>query len=258
MKDSGIVASLLVITVALVVLPGMVPDQSLASYEATIEYINTPSIPEAFRDIKDARARKQYLIDILLPLVLEANKKVSTLHKSLIRIKKTRYWFSDKEKRLVDELAAKYRVEKGDYTAMVEELLLRVDVLPNSLILAQAAIESGWGTSRFVREGNNLFGLRTKSGQGMVPKQQDQGKAFTVSRFKDLQSSIDYYLWNINSHPKYDELRRIRGSEPYPHDPFKLVQGLRHYSEIGDEYVQMVIWVIEYNNLQEYDSYRLE
>ena len=141
---------------------------------------------------------------------------------------------------------------------MVEELLLRVDVLPNSLILAQAAIESGWGTSRFALEGNNLFGLRSLSGYGMVPKERNQGKVFKVSRFKDLQSSIDYYLWNINSHPKYDELRQIRSSETYPYDPFNLARGLYHYSEIGEEYVQMVIWLIEYNNLQEYDSYRLE
>jgi Bax protein len=258
MKDSGIVLSLLVLTVALVVLVGMVPEGSRASYESTVEYLDTPSIPDDFLDIQDARARKQYLIDILLPLVLKANKKISRQRRTLESIKKTAYWFSAKEKRVVDELAGKYRVEGGDYRTMVDELLLRVDVLPNSLILAQAAIESGWGTSRFALEGNNLFGLRTLSGRGMVPKDRDDGKAFKVSRFKDLQSSIDYYLWNINSHPKYEELRQIRSRQTYPYDPFKLAQGLRHYSEIGEEYVQMVIWLIEYNNLQEYDSYTLQ
>ena len=89
MKDSHIVLSLLIITVALVVLPGMVPCGSQASYESTIEYSNTPSIPEEFLDIKDSRARKEYLIDIILPLVLKAKNKVLRQRKALERIKNT-------------------------------------------------------------------------------------------------------------------------------------------------------------------------
>lgn len=258
MRDPNIVLSLLIITVALVVLPGMVPERSSARYTASIAYTHTQSIPQDFPDIRDVRARKQYLIDILLPLVLKANSKVAYVRTSLERIKKTSFWFSRKEKYLIEGLAKKYRVETGDYKTMVDELLMRVDVLPVSLVLSQAAIESGWGTSRFVLEGNNLFGLRTLSGDGMVPKERDQGKVFKVSRFKDLQSSIDYYLWTINTHPKYEELRQIRSTNSYPYDPALLAKGLRHYSQIGEEYVQMIIWLIEYNNLQEYDSYRLE
>ena len=92
----------------------------------------------------------------------------------------------------------------------MQELLKRVNVLPVSLILAQAAIESGWGTSRFCLEGNNIFGLRTSSGYGMVPKGRRSEEEFTVSVFNDLQSCIDYYMWNINTNPQYEELRYIR------------------------------------------------
>ena len=258
MKDSNIVLSLLVITVALVVLPGLVPKRSSSQYPLSVAYTQTQSIPEEFMDIKDVRERKQYLIDILLPLVLKANSTVSRQRRSLEHIKKTSLWLTRKEEHLIQELAEEYRVEPGDYKIMVEELLKRVDILPVSLVLAQAAIESGWGTSRFAREGNNLFGLRSLSGRGMVPKERDQGQVFKVSRFKDLQSSIDYYLWTINTHPMYEELRQIRSTSPYPYDPSVIAQGLRNYSEAGDEYVQMIIWLIEYNNLQEYDSYTLE
>jgi Bax protein len=258
MKNSAVVSTILVISVALVILPGMAPKPSHTINEDTTSYTHIPSIPEEFLDIDDIRERKQYLIDILLPLVLKANDKIAEQREALMRIKKSSYWFSKKEKLFLEKLARKYRVEKGEYDNMVEDLLVRVDVLPVSLVLAQAAIESGWGTSRFAIEGNNLFGLRTLSGNGMVPMQQDQGKVFKVSMFKDLQSSIDYYLLNINSHPKYKELRQIRAQSSFPYNSIELAQGLRHYSEMGYEYVERVIWLIEYNHLQSYDTYRLE
>ncbi|MBN2298115.1 MAG: glucosaminidase domain-containing protein [Deltaproteobacteria bacterium] len=223
-----------------------------------MKYTYTPSIPDEFLEIQDAGERKQYLLTILLPLVLKANKEIESERRLVMRIKRTWLWLSKKEKRLLGKLAKKYKVDTGDYDAMVEELLMKVDVLPPSLVLAQAAIESGWGTSRFAVDGNNLFGLRTLSGEGMVPRQQDEGRVFKVSQFDDLQSSIDYYLWNINTHPKYEELRQIRSGSPYPYDPLLLAYGLRHYSEMGDEYVERLISLIEYNRLQDYDAVGLE
>jgi Bax protein len=258
MKNSTVVSSILVISVALVILPGMVPKRSQVIYESTTPYTHIPSIPEEFLDINDIRERKQNLIDILLPLVLKANEKIVKQREALMSIKKSSYWFSKKEKKFLEKLAKEYKVDKDEHDDMVEDLLVRVNVLPVSLVLAQAAIESGWGTSRFALEGNNIFGIRTESGNGMVPKQQDQGKVFKVSMFKDLQSSIDYYLWNINSHPKYKELRQIRSRSSFPYNSIDLAHGLRHYSEIGYEYVERVIWLIEYNHLQSYDTYRLE
>lgn len=257
MKNTDIVLAVLVITVALVVMPGMVAEHSPPENALSVEYIQTPSLPETFFEIQDVPKRKQCLIDILLPLVLKANSKVLQMRRSLEHIKNTPLWLTEKEKRLIEKLAEEYRVEPGSYKDMVDELLIRVDVLPASLMLAQAAVESGWGTSRFVREGNNLFGLRSLSGYGMVPKERSQGKSFKVSRFKDLQASIDFYLWTINTHKKYEELRKIRSTSPYPYDPVVIAEGLRHYSEKGDEYVETIVNLMDYNNLRQYDFYTL-
>jgi len=260
MKDNAVVFSFLVLSVFLSLMPGMIPQSEDASRRDTgsVKYTHTPSIPGEFLRIRDTGARKEYLIGMLLPMVLKSNCDIAAERRLLKRIKKTRWWLSGKEKRLLKMLAAKYRVEAGDYNTMTEELLVKVDVLPPSLVLAQAAIESGWGTSRFAVDGNNLFGLRTPSGPGMVPKEQDEGKVFRVSRFDDLQSNIDYYLWTINTHPKYEELRLIRSGLPCPYDPILLAGGLRHYSETGGRYVKKIIRIIEYNGLQAYDAVDLE
>ena len=260
MKDTGVVLSLLIITVILVILPGMIPQPSeaLNQHKSLVKYTYVPSIPHDLLAINDVGARKEYLLNILLPLVLKTNAGIEFERKSIKRIKTNRLWLSKNEKLFLERLAKKYKVSADDYDAMVEDLLVRVDVLPPSIVLAQAAIESGWGTSRFAVDGNNLFGLRTPSGPGMVPRQQDEGKVFKVSRFDDLQSNIDYYLWNINTHPKYEDLRRIRSDNVYPYDPLLLAYGLRYYSEMGDEYVERVIALIEYNHLQDYDACTLE
>lgn len=260
MKDNGVVFSFLILSVILTIVPGMIPqgEEMPRQYDVSVRYTNTPCIPEEFLRIHDTSSRKEYLLGILLPLVLKSNSEVATERRKLKRIKTTRWWMSRKEKQVLKRLADKYKVETDDCTAMMEELLVKVDVLPPSLVLAQAAIESGWGTSRFAVHGNNLFGLRTPSGEGMVPRLQDEGKVFRVSRFDDLQSNIDYYLWTINTHPKYEELRHIRSESSYPYDPLVLAGGLRHYSETGDNYVKKLISIIEYNGLQGYDSVGLE
>ncbi|HHO76639.1 MAG TPA: hypothetical protein ENN05_09455 [Deltaproteobacteria bacterium] len=260
MRRTVIVPGILIISVILTILPGLIPQTTDPRYqfESFVKYTYTPSIPDEFLDIYDAGARKQYLLTILLPMVLKTNAEVESERRSIERIKSTWLWLSRREELFLEQLAGKYKVETGDYDAMIEDLLVKVDVLPPSLILAQAAIESGWGTSRFAVDGNNLFGLRTPSGEGMVPRQQGEGMVFRVSRFEDLQSNIDYYLWNINTHHKYEELRGIRSGSAYPYDPVELAGGLRHYSEMGDEYVEKLVRIIEYNNLKDYDGYGLE
>lgn len=242
----------------LAILPGMFPGEHAATYEDVVSYTYTPSIPDEYFEIHDVPARKQYLIDILLPLVLKANAKISRQRDTLIRIKESPSWFTQQDREIIEDLAEKYRVSTSSYDTMIDELLARVDVLPVSLVLAQAAIESGWGTSRFAVEGNNLFGLRTLGGYGMIPKELDEGGSIKVSVFKDLQASVDYYLWTINTHPEYEELRQIRSRNSRPLDPLALAQGLSSYSEIGQDYIDQIVGVIEYNQLQDYDIYKLQ
>lgn len=224
----------------------------------TIEYRYTASLPERLAHIRDVRERKQCLIEILLPLALKANETILKQRQLIERISRNLPRLDQDDRDALSILAMMYNVEASSSEETVEELLKRVDVLPVSLILAQAAIESGWGTSRFSIEGNNIFGMRTPSGYGMIPVRRDPGETFAVSAFDDLQSCIDYYLWNINTNPQYEELRHIRSQTEGPYDAYALAKGLRNYSEQGFEYVRKVERLISHNELKYYDEYRLQ
>jgi Bax protein len=215
-------------------------------------------MPDRLARIDDVQERKQYLIEILLPLMLRANETIMKQRLVIEQIHQKMPYLSTQDKQTLISFARMYRVETNSYDKMVEELLRRVDVLPISLVIAQAAIESAWGTSRFCIEGNNIFGLRTSSGYGMVPRDRDEDEIYTVSVFNDLQSCIDYYMWNINTNPQYEQLRYIRSLSTPPYDSYSLAQGLRNYSELGIVYVRRVEKLIAFNALKSYDDYRLQ
>ena len=230
-----------------------VPVQSPA-----IEYQYTASLQDQLAQINDVQERKQSLIRILLPLVLRANETIRQQRMIVEQLRLNLPYLTPLEKQTLISLSQMYLVESNSYEEMIQELLKRVNVLPVSLILAQAAIESGWGTSRFCIEGNNIFGLRTPSGYGILPKGRSSEEGVTLSVFNDLQSCINYYMWNINTNPQYKELRYIRSLSQPPYDSFALAQGLRNYSEMGTEYVRRVELLISYNALKGYDDYRLQ
>lgn len=230
-----------------------VPDQDM-----TIHYQYTASLPERLGQIQDAQERKQCLIEILLPLALKANETILKQRLLIEEFRRKQTNLTNEEKKTLAALADLYMVEPGSTGEMIQELLRRADVLPVSLILAQAAIESGWGTSRFSLEGNNIFGLRTPTGIGMIPVSRSASESHAVSEFDDLQSCIDYYLWNINTNPQYEELRHIRSLTDGPYDAYALAQGLRNYSEQGGEYIRKVEKLISCNALKYYDDYRLQ
>jgi len=222
-----------------------------------IEYNYMERLPAHLLQLEDVDQRKQCLIDSLLPLILKANQSILEQRSTVERLKQKLPRLSDQDKRILEGLADSYLVEPGPYDRMIDELLLKVDVLPVSLVLAQAAIESAWGSSRFCYEGNNVFGLRSLSGGGIVPKERPERETYCVSVFYDLQSCIDYYFWVINTRPEYEELRLIRSRSFRPYDSLTLSRGLRYYSEIGNEYVRRVDEVINYNGLKSYDNYHL-
>jgi Bax protein len=230
-----------------------VPAQSPA-----IEYQYTASLQDQLAQINDVQERKQSLIRILLPLVLRANETIRQQRMIIEQLRLNLPYLTPLEKQTLILLSQMYLVESNSYEDMIQELLKRVNVLPVSLILAQAAIESGWGTSRFCIEGNNIFGLRTPSGYGILPKGRSSEEGVTLSVFNDLQSCINYYMWNLNTNPQYKELRYIRSLSQPPYDSFALAQGLRTYSEMGIEYVRRVELLISYNALKGYDDYRLQ
>lgn len=140
---------------------------------------------------------------------------------------------------------------------MVKELMRRVDVIPTSLVLAQAANESGWGTSRFAREGNNIFGQWCfDEGCGLVPNQRGEDASHEVRAFASVDAAVRAYFRNLNTHPSYEDLRTLRASmrmQGLPLNSMVLARGLTRYSERGMDYVEELQDMIRINDLRERD-----
>ena len=139
----------------------------------------------------------------------------------------------------------------------LRQLAQRMDIVPASMVLAQAAVESAWGTSRFAREGNNLFGMRAyEPGTGIVPKRRPAGATWEVAAYHTVTSGLAAYIHNLNTHGPYLRLRASRASLRKQDKPIRgsaLVDGLRSYSEQGYEYVAKIRGMIRSNNLEQYD-----
>jgi len=204
-------------------------------------------LPEDLEAIQSVDTRKDVFFRIMLPIVLRENARVWTLRQQIRK---------DPDS-IEAEVYQRYGVDEGD----VKRLLLRVDVVPPSLALAQAAIESGWGTSRFVKVANNLFGHRTYDDEvaGVAPKGVDDPD-FKVREFDGIAASVRAYLMNLNTHRAYAGLRlkraALRRSGVRP-DGATLARELGRYSERGEKYVRQVIRVIRQNNLTDFDEARL-
>jgi Bax protein len=150
--------------------------------------------------------------------------------------------------RFIRNLSREYR------TTSAETLLERVDAVPVSIILAQGALESFWGSSRFSREGNSIFGMWTWKTAGIVPSRRDEGKTHKVKIYEDILASVRAYQLTLNRLEPYEEFRNLRRITD---DPFILAEGLTLYSERGQDYVEDIKKVIRFNNLQKYDNYSL-
>ncbi len=142
-------------------------------------------------------------------------------------------------------LIRKYRSNRAP------ELAKRIDLVPLSMIMAQAAIESSWGTSRFAREGNNLFGIWTWGEKGMVPGGRDVGMSHKVASYDSILDSVRAYILTLNRLPAYRSFRDIRSNTM---NSIKLAEGLIFYSQRRDRYVWEVKDFIRYNKLDQYDN----
>lgn len=152
-------------------------------------------------------------------------------------------------------------LESGDVMShyeMVKELMRRVDVIPTSLVLAQAANESGWGTSRFAREGNNIFGQWCfDEGCGLVPNKRGDEASHEVRAFASVDAAVRAYFRNLNTHPSYEDLRTLRASmrmQGLPLNSMVLARGLTRYSERGMDYVLELQDMIRINDLRDRDQ----
>jgi Bax protein len=167
---------------------------------------------------------------------------------------------SQSEQEILWEIAAEYRLQDSEMSVqdLVDELLVRADIIPISLALAQAANESAWGTSRFAREGNNIFGQWCfHEGCGLVPGRRAQDASHEVRSFVSVEASVRAYYRNLNTNPAYAYLRELRAQMRYkslPLDSKELAEGLMRYSERGRVYVAELRDIMRVNDLHERDQ----
>ncbi len=233
-------------------------------------------LPDDFAKEPDIEVRKSLFIRSMLPLVLRVNEKVLREREKLIMFSERLELdeknpetnvFSPSELEWLIELTERYRVTKILRDGRVDPVKLtrltkRVDVVPVSLILAQAIQESGWGTSRFVHEGNALFGQRiwAVNGAGLVPQDRGEEESFRVRSFGRLLESVEAYVHNLNSHVSYSQFRSRRGQLRRAGtnlDGAALAMSLTAYSEEGGRYVAALQSVMSSNKLQDFDQAKL-
>ncbi len=212
-------------------------------------------LPEEIKLIEDTRKRKELFIQIVLPLILKENNNIMLDRKTLFSIiNKSNN--SDLEKKWLKKKYKQYGIKSND----LSELKIRMDEVPVSLAIAQAAKETGWGTSRFAQEGNALFGQWTWSGEGLKPKDADVDKGHKVMKFNVLQASVRAYKRNLNTHSTYKDFRKARAELRdlgKPLDGLELSEHLDKYAETGTQYVTVLKKIIIQNKLKDFDDAKL-
>ena len=212
-------------------------------------------LPNEMKKIENIKKRKNLFIQIVLPLIIEENTKIRLDRKKLFAIlnknnnsKTDKDWLIKKFKQ--------YGVKKNDFST----LKIRMDEIPVSLAIAQAAKETGWGTSRFAQEGNALFGQWTWSGDGIKPAGADSDSTHKVAKFKVLKASVKAYQRNLNTHSGYKDFRReraIQRDNDGKLNSLGLVKFLDKYAETGVEYTKILKQIIQQNSLTEYDDVKI-
>ncbi len=212
-------------------------------------------LPAEIKMIESTKQRKEFFIQIVLPLILQENNNIRLDRKRLFSIiNKSNN--TDLEKKWLQKKYKQYGVSSKDLST----LKIRMDEIPVSLAIAQAAKETGWGTSRFAQEGNALFGQWTWSGEGLKPKDADKNQGHKVMKFNVLQASVRAYQRNLNTHSSYRNLRKARAElrdKGIALDSLVLVKYLNQYAETGEKYVEVLTQIIKQNNLKDFDDAKL-
>lgn len=226
---------------------------------ADVPRLAIAALPRDLAQVDDPAARKALFLRTLLPLVLEANRELRRARSKVVAAldAQAQGRLGVADALWLEAIAHWYGAEPGN----AADLLSRIDTVPPSLALAQAAQESGWGTSRFALRANALFGQRSwgDAAVGLAPREAER-LDFKVRAFPDLMSAVRAYLHNLNSHPAYQELRDRRARARalgVPLHALELVRGLEGYSEEGADYIASLSELIRSNRLQALDELRL-
>ena len=211
----------------------------------------TKDVIPAFSAMTNVAEKKQAFFNFIRPGVVNANRTIALDRQYLLDLKSSYEGQSVAPTRYL-ELLKHYKLETTEFDLpTLERLLRRVDVIPNALVMVQAANESGWGTSRFARLGLNFFGQWCFSkGCGLVPSARNDDASHEVKVFTSVDESIASYLRNLNTHPAYRHLRDVRAVLREHNEAVtasKLATGLTSYSERGEEYVLELLLMLRHN-----------
>lgn len=225
---------------------------------------NQTSLSEETRlQTEGVNAKKKAFIDALLPHIQKENARLKQLHQRISRIIRSLdagYDIPERSKNWLQTLAKKYRVKENpvaNHQARLQ-LLQKIDIIPASLTLAQAANESAWGKSRFATEANNLFGIWTyDKSKGLKPMNREAEKKHLVRKFENMGESVRYYMHMLNSHPAYAKLRDIRYQArlgKQTPNGLAMATGLEKYSAKGKRYIQLIQALIRQNQWAQLDK----
>ena len=220
------------------------------------------SLPSDFDQLQDVKLKKKLFYLTTLPIIHESNRLILEDREMIINIEKKflRKTLNENEVNETVRLAVKYKLDYSTIDLkLFRDLKQRINIIPVSLALAQAIVESGWGQSRFALEGNALYGQWTTNEQkGIIPEDRDEDKTHAVRKFENLQQSVQAYMHNINTHRAYYSfrvVRRIAERVQYTDPISAKVKFLAAYEEIGQEYVDKLELIIESNKLREFDRF---
>ena len=209
-------------------------------------------LPKDLKKIKSTQKKKDTFIKIVMPLIIDENTKILDNRKKLFKIlgKQNN---SRGEKVWLKRRFEDYEIKNEDVT----ELKVRMDIIPVSIAIAQAAKESGWGTSRFALEGNAMFGQWTYGKDGIAPLEREKNKGHKILKFPMLRSSVQAYKNNLNTHSGYKEFRKKRADLRRKNQNIsglELVNYLHNYAATGKEYTDILKKIINQNSLTDFDN----
>jgi len=215
------------------------------------------TLPDYYYKIKDIKKQKRAFIDIMLPLIQNENRKILVLRKKILKIfADPFYMLNIKDLLFLAKVAREYKIKS---ITDKEEFLKKIDTIPPSLALAQAAIESAWGKSRFARLANNIYGHWEYSDKGLKPKSKydDINITYSIKIFPSIEDSIKAYMLNLNRNRAYRLFREKRYEFRKKGKIFTGIEAaktLKNYSQLKEEYVKRLITLIKVNDLLKYDK----
>ena len=212
-------------------------------------------LPKDLDTIKSVKEKKETFLQILLPLVVAENEKIIEDREYLSKILKgneteeSKIWLNKKYK--------KYKVSGRN----INDLIEKIDIIPTSIALAQAAKESGWGTSRFALEGNAIYGQWTWNGDGIEPLEKTKDQSHKILKFPLLRASVKAYITNLNTHRGYKSFRQKRlelRKQNKKLAGLELIHELENYAQTGKEYTKILAQIIKQNDLDELESVTID